>query len=140
MKITLKAGEIVVINGCVIRNGTRRQSFWIETRADVMRGSDLMDPREAKTPVRRAYALAQAALLDPGARDESVRDLQRTLAGLAVEPSPSPVDVLTAANRASTSDFYGVLRALRPLVARDPDPSRARHASAPSACEDGPIR
>lgn len=117
LKIVLGPGEIVVVNGCVLRNVDRRQAFWIDTRADVLRGKDVMDPETATTPVRRAYALAQVALLRPERRDAVLPVLQETLADLAAAFAPErAARVHDAAHAVSSGNPYGALSILRRLI------------------------
>ena len=131
LKLTLRAGEIAVVNGCVIRNADRRQSFWIDTRADILRGSDLLDPADADTPVKRAYCLAQDALLRPDGRDETVPALQSALAALAASfASDQAIHLFRAATHVSRSDYYQALSALRPLLAREAEHLAPRMARA----------
>ena len=63
LKITLKPNERVVVNGCVLRNGPRRQSLVIENRADIVREGDLLKPDAQATPVSKVYFLLQTALI-----------------------------------------------------------------------------
>ena len=51
LKLTLRPRERVVVNGCVIRNGDRRQALTVENRADIVRESDLSKPDAESTPV-----------------------------------------------------------------------------------------
>ena len=51
LKLTLRPNEQIIVNGCAIRNTGRTHALHIESRADVIRGKDLLDPKEAVTPV-----------------------------------------------------------------------------------------
>ena len=43
LKLTLKPDERIVVNGCMMRNSSRRHVLTIESHADVVRGHDLLD-------------------------------------------------------------------------------------------------
>ena len=117
LKLSLKPNERIVINGCVIRNADKRQSLTIESRADVIRGQDLLSPEEASTPVKRVYFAIQTALTDLAWRDRMLKPIQKQLAILAVTfEAPRGDYAVEAATFVSTGDFYKALRALRPLM------------------------
>jgi len=55
LKLSLKPGERLVLNGAVIQNGDRRASLLLQNKAAVLREKDIMQPDEASTPARRVY-------------------------------------------------------------------------------------
>lgn len=55
LKLSLKPGEVFIVNGAVVRNGDRRTSILLETQARVLREKDVMQPEDATTPAARAY-------------------------------------------------------------------------------------
>lgn len=120
LQLTLKPFERIVINGCVVRNSTRKSTIVIETKADVVRGQDLLSKKAAVTPVNQAYFLVQTALTDPALQDKLRSPIQKQLAALATAFGPPNVHcVFEAANFVSQGDFYKALRALRPLMKRE---------------------
>ncbi|GGE50782.1 hypothetical protein GCM10011360_42280 [Primorskyibacter flagellatus] len=120
LQLTLKPFERIVINGCVVRNSARKSTIVIETKADVVRGQDLLSRKAAVTPVNQAYFLVQTALTDPALQDKLRSPIQKQLAALATTFGPPTVhSVFEAANFVSQGDFYKALRALRPLMKRE---------------------
>ncbi|MGI3170979.1 flagellar biosynthesis repressor FlbT [Pseudooceanicola sp. C21-150M6] len=120
LQLTLKPYERIVINGCVVRNASRKSTLVIETKADVVRGHDLLSKKAAVTPVNQAYFLVQSALTDPGMQDKLRKPIQKQLAALATTFGPPNVHyVFEAANHVSNGDYYKALRALRPLMKRE---------------------
>lgn len=118
LKLTLKPGERIVVNGCAMRNTDRRHVLVIESHADVIRGHDLLDESEAASPVARAYYLIQTALTRADLREKLVPAIQSDLAQLAtVFADRSPL--FEAANHVSIGDYYKALVALRPLRKRE---------------------
>ncbi|MEL6828917.1 MAG: flagellar biosynthesis repressor FlbT [Pseudomonadota bacterium] len=117
LKLNLKPGERLVINGAVIRNPDRRHVLMVETQSDVIRGKDLLEPDAAATPVSKVYYLIQTALTQAETRDKLVPVIQRDLATLATVFGGAEVaHIFEAANYVSQSDFYKALTELRPVL------------------------
>lgn len=66
LRLTLKPGERVAINGAVLVNGDRRTSFAVENQAHVLREKDIMKPEHADSPAKRIYLAILLIALDPG--------------------------------------------------------------------------
>jgi len=64
LKLTLKAGEKIVINGAVLTNGPSKTTFAVENSAVILRQRDIMQPENANTPAKRIYYHIQLAYLD----------------------------------------------------------------------------
>lgn len=136
LQLTLKPYERIVINGCVVRNSSRKSTLVIETKADVIRGQDLLSKKAAVTPVNQAYFLIQTALTDPTLQDKLVKPIQKQLAALATTFAPPNVQfVFEAANHVSQRDFYKALRSMRPLMRREAEILGA-HDPRPSGLRD----
>ncbi len=117
LAITLKPGERLVVNGCEIRNSNRRHMIHIESHADVIRESDLLDKDAAPTPVKRAYFLIQTALVHASHRDQLLPVIQADLADLAmVFGGDNLARIFEAANFVSQGNFYKALASLRPVM------------------------
>lgn len=117
LKVTLRPKEQIIVNGCSIRNTGRTHELHIESRADVIRGKDLLPPEEATTPVSRVYFLVQIALIYPPTRDGLLPKIQSGMADLAlVFGGENLKHVFEAANLVSQFDFYKALTHLRPLL------------------------
>ncbi|MBY6006451.1 flagellar biosynthesis repressor FlbT [Salipiger bermudensis] len=120
LNLTLKPFERFVVNGCMMRNGGRKSTITVETRADIVRETDLLKPDAASTPVRIVYFLIQNALIMPERRDKLVTDIQIRLAELAtVFGSELRPHVFEAANNVSRGEYFTALRDLRPLMKRE---------------------
>lgn len=120
LKLTLKPDECIVVNGCMMRNSSRRHVLTIESHADVVRGHDLLDEGANATPVTKAYFLIQTALIHRTVRVDLLPLIQEQLAALATTfGNPSLGHVFEAANYVSSGDFYKAMRALRPVIAHE---------------------
>ncbi len=73
LKLSLKPGEAVIVNGAVLRNGDRRGTMLLENQARVLREKDVLHPETAETPGQHAYfAIMQLYLM--GQHDGAVYD------------------------------------------------------------------
>lgn len=68
LKLSLKPGEKLVVNGAVLANTDRRTSLVVENQASILRERDIMQPDEANTPARRIYFVVMMMYLDEGER------------------------------------------------------------------------
>ena len=117
LKITLKPDETIVINGCIIKNSSRRHTMMVENFADIIRGADILKEDEANTPLKRVYFLIQTALLDKKLRDKVVPHIQKQLAELFnIFSSEVKNDIMKTANFVSASDYYKALSSLRSAI------------------------
>jgi flagellar protein FlbT len=115
--LTLKPDERIIVNGCAIRNASRRQTLTIENRADVVRGHDLLKEQEAQTPVTRVYFSIQTVLVAAELREEFTPKIQKSLAELmSVFGAEYRDNIIQAANFVSVGDYYKALRALSGLI------------------------
>ncbi|MGR3322011.1 MAG: flagellar biosynthesis repressor FlbT [Pseudooceanicola sp.] len=120
LNLTLKPFERIVVNGCMMRNGGRKTTMRIETRADIIRETDLLKDDAAATPVNSAYFLIQSALIYPEQREKLAKCAQKQLAALATAFSAAHVGhVFEAANYVSRGEYFAALRELRPLMKRE---------------------
>ncbi len=117
LSLTLKPGEYLIVNGCVIRNTTRRQTLHVENRADIIRGKDLMTEAAADTPTKRVCFNMQKALVQPELREYLDRRIQSELAQLVTTFSPRiQPHIFEAANFVSSGDYYRAFVALKPVL------------------------
>ena len=68
LKLSLKPGEKLVINGAVLTNGEKRACLIVQNKACLLREKDIMQPEEATTPARRIYLPIMMLYLDPDGR------------------------------------------------------------------------
>tara|TARA_B100001939_G_scaffold201813_1_gene173407 strand:+ start:5324 stop:5749 length:426 start_codon:yes stop_codon:yes gene_type:complete len=55
LKLSLKPGEKIVVNGAVIVNGDRRSTLVLQNKASLLREKDIMLAEEVDTPVKHVY-------------------------------------------------------------------------------------
>lgn len=83
LKLSLKPGERIAINGAVIVNGDRRTEFAVENKASILRERDIMRAEEATTPARRVYLPVMMMALAPLDRREAFAEFDRRLSEFA---------------------------------------------------------
>jgi flagellar protein FlbT len=118
LKLTLKPGEKIAINGAVIMNGDRRAEFVVENHASVLRERDIMRTDEATTPARRVYLPVMMMALDPAARKTAFGEFERRLteiAGVLSDPAGLTLCLRISAAVANGS-YYKALGHCRALI------------------------
>lgn len=119
LKVVLKAGEKIIINGAVIENVGGPIRMLILNQAAVLRERDIVTETEAVTPASRIYFAVQNLYLFPG-RESTYRPvaLQFLADYVAAAPSAKPIaDAVVAEIEAG--NLYNALRAVRDLVAHE---------------------
>jgi flagellar protein FlbT len=74
LKLSLKPGEKLVLNGAVLANGDKRSTLIIQNKACLLREKDIMQPEEANTPARRIYLPIMMLYLDPDNGEQYYND------------------------------------------------------------------
>lgn len=117
LRITLRAGEKVAVNGAVLR-APRRMTVELLNGAAVLRGREIMTPEEATTPARRLYFATMMAYLEP----ERLTEYQETIVAAlsevqAVLPAGEAHPTTCAfAREVASQRYYPALSACRRLI------------------------
>jgi flagellar protein FlbT len=118
LRISLRDGERIIINGSVVR-AVGRASLCVENDSAILRGRDVMRPEEADTPAKRLYFACMLAYIDPedvARHQHSVAALAGELSGVLVQPEARAA-CLSVVRHSSDGAFYKALVACRRLVA-----------------------
>lgn len=119
LKVVLKAGEKIIINGAVIENVGGPIRALILNQAAVLRERDIVTEADAATPASRIYFIIQNLYLFPN-RENVYRPMAlRFLAEYAAAaPSAQPIiDGIISEMEAGT--LYNALRLVRDLIAHE---------------------
>ena len=118
LKLSLKPGEKIAINGAVIVNGDRRSNFIIENQASVMRERDILQADEADTPAKRIYLPVMLMALSPGEADRQLAEFQKRIQEFAAAVSNVEAleTCLKVSARVAARDYYKALAACRTLI------------------------
>lgn len=118
LKLTLKPGEKLVVNGAVVENGDRRAVLVVKNRASILREKDIMQAAEANTPMRRIYFSAMMLYLDDGAQQRHYYDefLLRMTEFMNAITTPEAVQTcLAIIGHVNAKEYYKALLACRKL-------------------------
>lgn len=118
LKLSLKPGERLVVNGAVIVNGDRRSVFVIENHARVLRECDIMLPHEATTPASLIYLAVMMLYIEQSPSKTLFSDYDKRLREFTGAVStPEALETCARINaHVANSDFYKALSACRELL------------------------
>ncbi|WP_158617269.1 flagellar biosynthesis repressor FlbT [Falsigemmobacter faecalis] len=116
LHLSLRPGERIIINGCVLKNGPRRQTLEIENRADVLRGEEMLEEATARTPARRIAYQIQIALVSHAHRADLLPQITEGLEALARALPRFAAPIAEAETCLQAQNFYGAFRALSAVI------------------------
>jgi flagellar protein FlbT len=118
LKIWLREGEKVVVNGAVLV-ALGRTRLAVENHAAVLREREIMTPGEANTPARRLYFAAMMAYIDEPARDRYQDQVVLLVHALltAIQSETAKAMVVSFARHIAAGEFYRALADCRELIA-----------------------
>lgn len=118
LKLVLKAGERIAINGAVITNGDRRSTLMVENLARVLRESDIIQPDEVTTPASHIYFAVMMLYLDPIENAQYATEYEhRLIEFTSVVTDPAALtDCVRLTASVSNGDYYNALNICRRLM------------------------
>jgi flagellar protein FlbT len=129
LKLTLKPGERVAINGAVIVNGDRRTTFAVENQARILREKDILRPHEADSPAKRIYLPIMMMALEPEQKQRFLPHYEARLTEFtdAVSDPAALQTCVRLAAAVANQEFYLALTLCRRLM--DFEKSRLAHVA-----------
>lgn len=118
LKLSLKPGERVAINGAVIVNGDRRSTIVVENKASVLREQDIIQPEDADTPAKRIYLPIMLMYLDASVGEKMRQEYAQRLMEFAeaITDRKALDACLQLAAHVANADYYKALAACRTLI------------------------
>ena len=118
LKLTLKPKEQFVINGAVVVNGDRRSYLLIQNNASILREKDVMQEREAATPVRRIYFAIQMLYLDDTNRSMHLKLFDRRLKEFlgAIKDREARAQCASVLSDVENRNYYRALRTCKNML------------------------
>ena len=117
LKINLKKGQKIILNGAVIENTNPRSiNFTLMNEASILRDSDILTADEACTPASRVYFNVQGMYLFPEKREEYFRNVNQLVEdydNAAASGKPITYAIRDALNE---GELYSALRQARKLI------------------------
>ncbi|MEN3953248.1 flagellar biosynthesis repressor FlbT [Iodidimonas sp. SYSU 1G8] len=122
LRISLRDGEKVIVNGAVLR-AVGRMTLDVENGAAVLRGRELMQPDEARTPASRVYFACMMAYIDPEGRAAYQESLVSLIGDLleALQAPDARACCIRVAQKVACRDFYRALTDCRWLMRYEAD-------------------
>ena len=117
LKINLKKGQKIILNGAVIENTNPRSiNFTLMNEASVLRDSDVLTAEDACTPASRVYFNLQGLYIFPEQKEKYSQNLNVFLEDY--ENAVASAKPLTYAIREKIQDgeLYSALRLARKLI------------------------
>ncbi|WP_029030045.1 flagellar biosynthesis repressor FlbT [Salinarimonas rosea] len=116
MRLSLRAGERVWINGAVVR-AERKTTLEILNDATFLLESHVLQPDETTTPLRQLYFAVQTTFIEPKAAGEAQALFQRWLAAaLRTFASPQIIEgLLTVRDQMEAGRRLDAMKTLRAL-------------------------
>lgn len=118
LKISLRAGERIFVNGAVLR-ADRKVTLEVLNSVTFLLEQHVMKPEDTVTPLRQLYFMIQSAIMDPRSSDDaiaiancSLRALKTVFVNPGILADLSGVEELLERHR-----YYECLRILRKLFA-----------------------
>jgi flagellar protein FlbT len=117
LKIQIKSGQRIIINGAVIENvSPKTVSLLIKNEASMLREDDVLSPEDAATPASRLYYALQCLYLFPHAKDWYL-PLFKELSDSYVRAAPSSRDIIDAVNAlVEGNHYYSALKKAQELI------------------------
>ncbi|MCQ8185502.1 flagellar biosynthesis repressor FlbT [Parvularcula maris] len=117
LRLRLRPNERIIVNGCVLTNGDRRNTITVSSFGQVLRGKYVLQPEDAKTPVRQLYFAIQMLLIS-GADEKALRHASKLGAYVftQVTENDARAAILEAMDQVHLQDFYKALVRLHPLL------------------------
>lgn len=120
LKLSLRPGEKLVINGAVIANGDRRASLILHNRASILREKDIMQEEDATTPARRIYFPLMLMYMEDGGNTSKYYDefVLRMTEFMNVITSPDLIDLCVQVSKhVMDRNYYKGLLACKKIIA-----------------------
>lgn len=118
LKLTLKPGERLIVNGAVIANGERRSEFAIENLASVLREKDILTEDEANTPAKRIYFSILVMALANGNLKQAFAEFESRLTEFAdvISDTAALQLCLKISACVANTDYYKALNYCKALI------------------------
>lgn len=121
LKLSLKPSEAVIVNGAVIRNGERRGTLLLETKARILRERDIMHPDSVQTYHDAAYFAVMQMYLT-GDTEGALYDSCIAMLVDLMETTDTEVEreeVLSISRALAAGEVYKALGKCRKLIRRE---------------------
>ncbi|WP_374764537.1 flagellar biosynthesis repressor FlbT [Yunchengibacter salinarum] len=118
LKLSLRPGEKIVINGAVVENGDRRSSLMVHNKASILREKDIMKEEQVTTPARRIYFPIMLMYMDgPNYKDYYEEFVLRMNEFMNAISTPEAISTCVEISRdVMNADYYKALVKCKKLI------------------------
>jgi flagellar protein FlbT len=118
LRIRLRPNEPMIVNGCVLTNGDRRNTVTVSSYGQILRAKYILQEEDADTPAKKLYFGIQSLLIGTRRAEDAVSELNRLgSAAFIATGEDERIRVLTAMEFVHQGEWYKALCELRPLIA-----------------------
>ncbi|MBI3453684.1 MAG: flagellar biosynthesis repressor FlbT [Rhodospirillales bacterium] len=119
LKIELKPGEKVIVNGAVMAAGRSGASLVLHNKAVLLRGKDVMQESDADTPAKRLYFSIMLMYIDASGRDKYRRRFDELWDDYnsATTMKSTGETLRKILQNVETGDFYNAMKECKNLIA-----------------------
>lgn len=119
LKLDLKCGEKMIVNGAVLENVGPNAKILIHNLATVLREKEILTQEDAATPASRVYFSLQCAYMFDDAREEHLKNFKQYLRDY-LEACPSAKEIADVIqDHIEKENFYKGLKSSRNLIAHE---------------------
>lgn len=119
LKLSISPGEKFIIGTAVVKNNGGKIELEIENDVPVIRGKDILSPKDVITPCQRIYYEIQVLYLGGGIADAYVQDYWEAVKPV-VEAAPSLTMLIHEINTlVLAGKFYQALKTAKKLLAEE---------------------
>ena len=116
LKIELKSGDKLIINGAVIENSGPHTKLLVHNKSSILRQKEIMAAEASVTPASRVYFALQCAYIFPQKSDEYINEFDTYIRDY-VEASPSSAKVIKKVlDEVQAGRLYQGLKAAQKLL------------------------
>lgn len=116
LKIDLKPGDKIIINGAVLQNAGSNAKLLIHNESAILRGKEVMTEKDVTTPATHVYFALQCAYMFPDKQDHYVGQFSK-FAEDYLAASPSSAAVITEiVDHVQGGSLYKALKACQKLM------------------------
>lgn len=116
LRLTLRPGEKLFLNGAVLVNGESRSELTLLNEVSILREKDIMVEGSADTPCKRIYFLLQLMYIDPSSRETYLNNLSVATAEIA-SAARSTLPLLNKIGEfVVLGDYYQAMKSAKKLI------------------------
>jgi flagellar protein FlbT len=120
LKIQIKSGQQIIINGAVLENASPRTvSLLVKNEAAILRDKDILTADDAQTPASRVYYTLQCVYLFPGEKERYLDHFADFISAyLDAVPSSEPT-VEAIRGMVDSGQYYSALKKTQDLITQE---------------------